>query len=480
MRFGSKVLERVELLAGADEPDRLAGDGAHGERGAAAAVAVHPGQDHAGDADGAVELLGDLDRDLAGQAVDDEQRLARLGDVADLGRLVHQRLVDVQAAGGVEHDDVVAAERRLLLGALRDLHGVLARDDRQRVDADLGAEDGELLHRRRAVGVERGHQHPLALALLEPLGELGGGRGLAAALQADHQDRRRRVVDRAAAPARRRRTACATSSSWTILTTCWPGVTDFVTACAGGLALHPALTKSRATGSDTSASSSAVRTSRSAVLHVVLGQRALLGQPVEDAAQAFGQVLEHRGPPYSDPCGAPEIGRGTEPPNSKRARGRISLTDGDPGCAPRDRKACTLPDGAAAYARGQPMSSRGRPASLCRLQGAMRGLGQIASCLAPSVRGCTDPDGLGRDSHRLSRGARRHRQRRRRGAGRAPRHGHPPCRRAGGARSASSSSSATPAATRRPRPGSTCYRWRRRPTTSSRSSSGASAAGARR
>ena len=168
--LGVELLERVELLADADEPDRLAGDRAHRQRGAAAAVAVHAGQDHAGDADAAVELLGDVDRVLAGQAVDDEQRLVRVGRVADRGDLGHQLVVDVQPAGGVEHHDVVAAERRLLLGALGDRDGVLAGDDRQGVDADLGAEDGELLHRRRAAGVERGHQHPLALALLRAAG----------------------------------------------------------------------------------------------------------------------------------------------------------------------------------------------------------------------------------------------------------------------------------------------------------------------
>ena len=193
--LGVELLERVELLAEADELDRLAGDGAHRERRAAAAVAVHAGQDHAGDADPAVELLGDVHRVLAGQAVDDEQRLVRLGRVADGGDLGHQLVVDVQAAGGVEHDHVVAAERRLLLRALGDRDRVLAGHDRQGVDADLGAEDGELLHRRRAAGVERGHQHALALALLEAPGELGGGGGLAGALQADHQDRRGGRVD---------------------------------------------------------------------------------------------------------------------------------------------------------------------------------------------------------------------------------------------------------------------------------------------
>ena len=52
-----EVLERVELLAGAEQLDRLAGDGAHRERGAAAAVAVDAGEHDAGDADALVEGL---------------------------------------------------------------------------------------------------------------------------------------------------------------------------------------------------------------------------------------------------------------------------------------------------------------------------------------------------------------------------------------------------------------------------------------
>ena len=75
--LGAELLERVHLLAEADEADRPAGDRPHRQRRAAAAVAVHAGQQHAGDADLAVELLGDVDRVLAGQAVDDQQRLVR-------------------------------------------------------------------------------------------------------------------------------------------------------------------------------------------------------------------------------------------------------------------------------------------------------------------------------------------------------------------------------------------------------------------
>ena len=91
MRSGWKSLERIHLLAGADELDRLAGDGAHRKCRAAAAVAVDAGEDDAGDADALVEILGEIDRVLAGQAVGDEQDLMRLGGGLDFGHLGHQR-----------------------------------------------------------------------------------------------------------------------------------------------------------------------------------------------------------------------------------------------------------------------------------------------------------------------------------------------------------------------------------------------------
>ena len=167
--LGVEILQPVELLAGAHELDRLAGDGAHGERRAAAAIAVDAGQHDAGDADLLVEGAGEIDRVLAGQRVGDQQGFLGLGDVAHGGRFGQQFLVDVEAARGVEHDHVVAALAGLPHGALGDLHRGLALDDGERVHLDLLAEDGELLLRRRAAGVERGHQHLALLALLRRL-----------------------------------------------------------------------------------------------------------------------------------------------------------------------------------------------------------------------------------------------------------------------------------------------------------------------
>ena len=193
--FGAELLDRVHLLAEADEADRLAGDRAHRQRRAAAAIAVHSGQKDAGDADLPVELLGDVHRILTGQAVHDEQRLVRLRNVPDGLDLRHQLLVDVKPAGGVEHDDIVAAQRRLLLRAPGYGDRILARHDRQGVDADLLPQHGKLMHRGRAACIEGGHQHPLALAVLPAERQLGRGRGLARALKADHQHRRWGRVD---------------------------------------------------------------------------------------------------------------------------------------------------------------------------------------------------------------------------------------------------------------------------------------------
>ena len=134
---GVELLQRIDLLARADELDRLAGDGAHRERGAAAGIAVHAGQHDAGDAEAAVEGARGVDRVLAGERIGDEEHLVRVGGGAHVRRLDHQRLVHGHAAGGVEHHHVVAAEAGGLHGAAGDLHGRLAGHDGKRIDADL-------------------------------------------------------------------------------------------------------------------------------------------------------------------------------------------------------------------------------------------------------------------------------------------------------------------------------------------------------
>ena len=100
--LGIEGLDRVQFLARARELDRLAGDEAHGERRAAACIAVHPGEDDAGQRHFVGEALGDIDRVLTGQAVDHEQHFGRRRDRGDRFHLGHQRLVDMQAPRRIE------------------------------------------------------------------------------------------------------------------------------------------------------------------------------------------------------------------------------------------------------------------------------------------------------------------------------------------------------------------------------------------
>ena len=95
---GVEALEVAELLARGGEQDRLAGDRLDRQRGAAAGVAVELGEHDAVELRDLGELLGDVDGVLAGHRVDDQQDDVRARDLADLRELLHQRLVDVQAA----------------------------------------------------------------------------------------------------------------------------------------------------------------------------------------------------------------------------------------------------------------------------------------------------------------------------------------------------------------------------------------------
>ena len=60
------------------------------------------------------KALRGVDRVLAGHGVDDQQYLGGLDGGLDVLQLVHERLVNVQAAGRVEKDEVVA----VLLGVV--------------------------------------------------------------------------------------------------------------------------------------------------------------------------------------------------------------------------------------------------------------------------------------------------------------------------------------------------------------------------
>ena len=183
-------LDHVELFARAHELDGLAGGCADGERCTAAGVAVELGEHHAVDAERLVEGGGGIDRVLTGHRVDHEQDLGRLDGCLYAPQLVHQRLVDVQAACGIEKHDVVAVVAGIFDGFLRNGDRIdlthLENGDIQLLSDDLQLRDG-----RGTVHVARGEQRAMSL-LTEIARELGDVRRLTGALQADHHHNRRR------------------------------------------------------------------------------------------------------------------------------------------------------------------------------------------------------------------------------------------------------------------------------------------------
>ena len=185
-------VEVVELLAGAGELDGLAGDGAHAQGGAAAGVAVELGEHDAVEVDVLAELVGGVDGVLAGHGVDHEEHVVRLHGVADAHQLAHELFVDVQTAGSVD-DRHVAVLARELDAVAGDVDRVRDRARRVHGHVDALAQRLQLVDGRRAIHVG-GDEHRRLAVLLEQLGELRAGGGLAGALQAGHEDHGRRMA----------------------------------------------------------------------------------------------------------------------------------------------------------------------------------------------------------------------------------------------------------------------------------------------
>ena len=229
---GIERLQRVELLARAHELDRHARDLAHGKRRATTRVAIHLGQDQAGQPDRLVELVGDTHRVLAGHRVHHQQDFLRLRALADGGDLAHQVFVDVQAASGIEDEHGQRLLARPFEAALGDIYRLIARWLGIDGDIELLANLLQLLHGGGPLHVGGDHARLLAV-LAEPVGQLGRLGGLAGALQADeHEDGGRRSSEldlRRCRPPRRR--ASATSSSWTMPKTCCAAETPLSTSC---------------------------------------------------------------------------------------------------------------------------------------------------------------------------------------------------------------------------------------------------------
>ncbi len=290
---GMEILQRIQLLADADQLDRAAGDGAHGKRGTAARIAIDPGQHDAGQLHPVAELGRDIDRVLAGHGIDHQQGLGGRGCLMHGRRLGHQLLVHMQAAGGIEHDHVMALEPAGLERAPGDGDRRLARDDGQGRHLRLAAEHGQLLLGRGPAGIEGGHQHALALAGLQAERDLGGGGRLARALEPDHHhdDGRRGVeIDADAGPAQGLDQRVMDDLHHHLA-----GGDALEHALADGLLAHRGEEVADHRQGDIGLEQGHAHLAQRRI-DIGLGQRAAPRQPPEDIAQPFCQLLEHRQP----------------------------------------------------------------------------------------------------------------------------------------------------------------------------------------
>ena len=183
-------LELVELLADRGELDRLASHGADREGCAAARVTVELRQDHAVEGDPLLEGGRHVTASWPVIESRTSRTFVRLRLGADPWELVHQRVVDLQPAGGIDDDDVATLRASLLDPDASRLYRVLALGARDG-DLELPAELLELRHGRGPLKVG-GDEKRRAAVLAQHQRELAGCRRLPRALEADEQDHRRR------------------------------------------------------------------------------------------------------------------------------------------------------------------------------------------------------------------------------------------------------------------------------------------------
>ena len=132
---------------------------------------------------------------LAGHGIDDEQGLRRPDGLVEGGNLVHQLLIDREAAGGIDDHDAVALGTGLGDGVLRDADRILLPFFGIDGNADALAEDLELLDGGRAEGVAGCEEDLHAALALDMQGELAGEGRLTGTIEAGDEDDRGAALD---------------------------------------------------------------------------------------------------------------------------------------------------------------------------------------------------------------------------------------------------------------------------------------------
>ena len=179
----------------------LRGDG---DQDAAARRAVQLGHDEPGHPCLVAKNLDLIQRVLARRRVERQQHGMRRGgvvladDADDLGKLRHQLGLVVQPAGGVDQEHVGAGF--LAASSASKARPAASEPGARAMTGDLRplAPDFQLLDRRGAKSVAGGEHYGSSLGA-EARGELADRRGLAGAVDADHQDHERLLARRRSA-----------------------------------------------------------------------------------------------------------------------------------------------------------------------------------------------------------------------------------------------------------------------------------------
>src|SRR2546421_5150835 len=181
---GSDVLVRLPEV---HEHDRLANRLRHGQCGAPLRVRVDLRQDDPVDTDRLMELFRLLDRVVPREGVPDVEDQVRLRDAFDLFHLVHQVLVRLHPARGVDQDDVPSPRAGVLDRVECDRGRIRPRLVFDQFEADRLRVFLELLDGPRPKGVRGGDDACVAL-LLNVVSQFRDRRRLARPVDADEHD----------------------------------------------------------------------------------------------------------------------------------------------------------------------------------------------------------------------------------------------------------------------------------------------------
>ena len=190
---GVEQLDHVQLFTGTHKLDGLAGGGLNGECRTAAGITVELGEQYAINAQRLVKGRRRIDGILTGHGIDHQQNLMGLHRCLDGLQLVHQRLVHMQAACGIQKHHVVAVVTGIFQGFLGNMYRLILSHLKDR-DVQLLADHLQLRDRSGTVHVAGNQQRAFAELAAHQAGQFRAVGGFTGTLQAHHHHDRGALI----------------------------------------------------------------------------------------------------------------------------------------------------------------------------------------------------------------------------------------------------------------------------------------------